>query len=170
MSTAKRYALPLDLRNADADFRERFWSKVDRRGPDECWEWIAYRKPNGYGQFTIRKGVYMTASRVSLALSNGPLAARMVACHTCDNPPCVNPAHLFAGSGSDNAYDSVAKGRANRAHGEATPSAKLTEAQVREIRTYGAYRGVNTDLASRYGVSTTTIRKIRTREKWSRVA
>lgn len=169
--TRSLFAQPLDFTAADETFRERFWSKVDRRGPGECWLWLAYRKPNGYGQFTVVKGTFMTASRVAMALTIGrPLLQGELACHTCDNPPCVNPSHLFPGSGSVNAFDSVEKGRANRAKGIAHPSAKLTEEQVREIRTHSDRFGLAEELGRSYGVAGNTIRSIRNGSNWGHVA
>lgn len=167
----RRFATGLDLTGVDQAFLDRFWSKVDQRGPDECWPWIAYRKPEGYGQFTLVKGTYITASRISLALSLGrPLATGEIACHRCDNPPCCNPAHLFVGSVLDNAMDSVNKGRARRAKGESTPSSKLTEEQIREIRAYPDRYGLLAELGRQYGVAANTIRSIRLGQKWSHVA
>lgn len=88
-----------------------FWAKVKKGKPDECWEWCGSRSDKGYGVFCT-KGEHYIASRVSLQLSLGtPLPLNMQACHKCDNPPCVNPAHLFLGTNDDNIADMVAKGR-----------------------------------------------------------
>jgi hypothetical protein len=158
----------LDLAS-EAGFADRFWSKVDMLG--DCWLWLAHRKPQGYGQFTLRKGKFVGAHTVAWSLTYGePIRAGHVVCHRCDNPPCVNPAHLFLGTPSDNAYDSVAKGRANRARGVDHPSARLTEADIRYIREATNYRGLLRDLAADFGVSRTTIAKIRRGEYWRHVA
>lgn len=91
---------------------ERFWEKVDKRGPDECWPWNASRDKNGYGHFGIGNGRTTRAHRVSWQLANSSeIPAAMLACHTCDNPPCVNPAHIFIGTMADNLQDASAKGR-----------------------------------------------------------
>jgi hypothetical protein len=79
---------------------------------------VAHCKPNGYGQFTVSKGLFYGAHAVSYALAYGAIPPNMSICHHCDNPPCVNPDHLFMGTQSDNAFDMLAKGRANRSRGE----------------------------------------------------
>ena len=168
MSGRQRFASALDLTTADESFTERFWSKVDRRSEDACWPWLAYCKPNGYGQFVLRKGVFVTASRVALALSLGrPLATGEVACHACDNPPCCNPAHLFAGTQVENTLDCVTKGRKNSARGERHPSAKLSDSDVLAILAEPSYYGVTRALARRYGVTDSVIRRIRLRTLWT---
>jgi hypothetical protein len=91
---------------------ERFWPKVDKRGPDECWPWKSCRRPNGYGSISVPGGATLSAHRLSWELANGrPVPEGLVVMHACDNPGCVNPAHLSVGTFSDNARDSAAKGR-----------------------------------------------------------
>lgn len=90
---------------------ERFWSKVDRRGPSECWLWLPPAQRDGYGQFVPTPKKPQRAHRYSYELHFGPIPPRMWVLHRCDTPLCVNPAHLFTGSPSDNARDMVAKGR-----------------------------------------------------------
>lgn len=99
---------------ANAIAEARFWSKVDRRGPDECWPWRGRVNPDGYGLFDLGKTA-TTAHRVAWELSNGePIPKDLLGCHTCDNPPCVNPAHLFIGTIADNNRDRTTKGRDGR--------------------------------------------------------
>lgn len=112
---------------------ERFWEKVDRRGPDECWEWQANRTKSGYGAFQIGNRPHR-ASRVAYELTYGPIPEDMSVCHSCDNRACCNPAHLWIGTNKDNMMDMHAKGRANRPNGEKHHKAKFTNAQVREMR------------------------------------
>src|ERR1044072_2899631 len=89
---------------------DRFWSKVDKKGEDECWEWKGYRKPNGYGQFKKdRKKVY--AHRFVKSLQVRQLTSEDVCCHICDNPICVNPHHIEVQSQAWNVRDCWNKGR-----------------------------------------------------------
>lgn len=97
-------------------FEQRFFSKVDVRGDDECWPWTACccahgKARLGYGRFGLFRGRVMTAHRVSYLLAVGEVPDHLFVCHDCDNPPCCNPAHLWAGTGKQNAADRDAKGR-----------------------------------------------------------
>ncbi len=94
------------------DFLARFWQKVDVRGPEDCWLWTGARHYKGYGEFVVLPRRKMKASQVSWILANAAdIPPGLLACHSCDNPPCVNPAHLFLGTNHENILDSVAKGR-----------------------------------------------------------
>lgn len=109
-----------------------FWAKVDKLGPDECWIW---QGSGGRGYRTFRAaGRNLIPSRLSYALANGDAPTHLDVCHSCDDPRCVNPAHLYAGTRRRNARDMVEKGRCNAARGVRAGKAKLKPEQVYEIR------------------------------------
>lgn len=91
----------------------RFWHKVDRNGPNGCWLWLGMKvsAKKRYGRILIA-GRLVAAHRVAWVMTNGAVPKGMRVCHDCDNPPCVNPSHLFLGTHQDNMDDMVAKGRA----------------------------------------------------------
>lgn len=128
-----------------------------------CWEWRGGRQWNGYGTVSI-DGRDHIASRVAFEVWVRRLGPDEIACHTCDNPPCINPAHLFAGSYGDNARDSARKGRAAglRLFGERNNNAKLTNEQVKQIRR-GLRSGRETQraIAARFDVSESHVSSIK---------
>jgi hypothetical protein len=97
----------------DAEVRARFWANVDRRTPDECWPWIGAKRGTRTIVGCLRVGnASPNAPRISLYLDGrDPPDGKPLACHTCDNPICVNPRHLWWGSNTDNMRDASAKGR-----------------------------------------------------------
>lgn len=147
-----------------------FRSRIEVRG--ECHEWTGRRSPAGYGNFHILGGSY-GAHRFSWMIANGPIPAGLVICHACDNPPCVRPEHLWLGTLEDNTADCMAKGRFRLGEhwkqepagfvrsGEQSPWAKLSDAEVAEIRAfYHRYHPKQAWLARKYGVSRATINGI----------
>jgi hypothetical protein len=132
-----------------------------------CWEWQARAEINGYGTFTVRSGVQRLVHRLAYEIHAGePPPKGLVVRHRCDNPKCVNPDHLELGTHAENMRDKVSRGRQVR--GERSPSAKLTEDQVREIRS--APEGQGRTLARKFGISNTQVSKIKNGHAWQHVA
>jgi hypothetical protein len=122
---------------------------------DGCRVWVGAHNDHGYGQ-TTWNGRIVYVHRLAYELHYGPIPKGMYVCHHCDNPPCFRPEHLFAGTNSDNQRDAVAKGRKPR--GEQHLGARLTDAQVEEIR---ATTGNQREIAERYGVSQSLVSRLR---------
>ncbi len=129
----------------------RFWAKVEKS--DGCWLWIA--ATNGhYGKISSSEKPHRTllAHIVSYELHHGPVPGGKFVCHTCDNPLCVRPDHLFAGTPQENNDDMAAKERSSRA---------LTSEQANEIRArYVPHVILQRDLAAEYRVGEGTIRAV----------
>ena len=148
--------------------REYFWSKVNVRHPNFCWDWQS-TKVKGYGKVYLGNTVKTNlAHRIAYMMRNGVIDSNQCVCHHCDNPACCNPYHLFAGNQADNMADKKQKGRAPK--GEAIKTSKLTPKQVLEIRAIhknGIARKVHT--ANTFGVSARAVSKILNSESWRHV-
>lgn len=155
---------------SDEEVVKRFWEKVENVGGDGCWIWTAFRNLGGYGKFASKTNTF--AHRLSWIIANGPIPTGMIVCHRCDNPACVNPAHLFLGSHADNVADKMRKGRGRWKvhHGEQHGMHVLSESDVLEIRRLfdGEY-GTQAKLARRFGVSKMQISRIVRRERWTQL-
>lgn len=153
--------------------QERFWAKVDKSaGPDGCWLWTASLGASGYGQFSY-DGRMRRAHHVAWFLEHGEWPLRgMSVCHRCDNPICVNPAHLFVGTQADNLQDMRRKGRARPAdaqpkmRGEDHPQARLTSDIVRAIRQDAASGMSSRAVGDKYGIQPRHARSIISRRLW----
>lgn len=138
---------------------EDVWKYVDRRGPDECWPWLGARRRRGYGTFCINLRNYV-ATRFIYELVHGVDPGELLVCHSCDNPPCVNPAHLFLGTDQDNVLDMHRKGRAR------PPRGKLTAEDIRQIRTLVAAGQTQVAVAAQFGVSSPHVSRIARGASW----
>ena len=148
------------------------WSRIEKRGSDDCWPWTGSKNSAGYGQFGLRGKNYY-AHRTVCVLAHGPAPRGAHALHSCDNPPCCNPAHLSFGTARDNLSDMWRKGRqqdyANVQRGEARHNAKLNPRKVREIRA-DLYMGASTrGIARKFGVSQGVILQISSGKTWQHV-
>ncbi len=163
--------------------QELFWKNVTKS--DGCWTWNRRKDEDGYGRVTLN-GITVQAHRVSFVLSNGSkdgifrFPKGLCVCHSCDNPPCVNPDHLFLGTHRDNKIDSFRKNRSNNEHlrfwwksdkrGEANPSRKLGNKDVIAIRKLSSENHLpQRKIAKCFGVSQALIGQILRRENWTHI-
>lgn len=149
----------------DSDYR-RFMSKFEPDGPDGCWLWTAGCFSTGYGQFHMQdsegKNRNVGAHRVSYEMCKGKIPDGHFVRHTCDNPGCINPAHLVSGTPKQNSQDMVRRSR--QASGERHGMSQLTEEEVLSIRASSLSQ---TELAQQYGVTQSTIWLIVHNKKWT---
>lgn len=143
----------------------RFWGQVDRRTQAECWLWQGRKDKSGYGRYD-RKGVYVYPHRVAWLFTHGAIPSEMEVAHHCDVRNCCNPSHLFLATHEENMLD--CKNKRRHVHGERSHHAKLTHAQVLEIRrdykyekakkgVRRIYRSNAFALAQKYGVSSVVV-------------
>lgn len=146
-----------------------FWDRVIVRGDNECWGWSGPKMLDGRGQMSFGNRT-MTAPNIMLTISAGK--SDQHALHTCDNPECVNPRHLYWGSPKDNARDMVDRNRMNlyersgRISGSKNPMSKLNEDQVDYIRNELRNGAVGRMLAVQFDVSPATISLIKSGKNW----
>lgn len=157
---------------SDSDIN-RFWEKVSIQESDTCWIWLAAKDYDGYGKFVV-KGKSYYAHRVAYMIDVGIIPNNLCICHTCDNPSCVNPNHLFLGTPADNIHDMDAKGRRKTTKGQSFTSgesngqAKLTRNDIQTIRSlYDTGEYFQDDLAEMFNVSRSCISKITRLVRWT---
>ena len=148
------------------DHAERFWGKVDRRGPDDCWNWQRGCFSTGYGGFSLN-GVNVGAHVVAYELANGPIDPKLcrrteaVVMHSCDNKTCCNPAHLSLGTQLENNQEIEQRNRVQAYRGR-----KLKPEQVKAIRNDPRK---HKEIAVWYGLHRETVSRIKRRKRWANV-
>lgn len=147
--------------------KDLFLKQIEKT--NRCWIWRgSLNKQTGYGRIQIN-GKRMGAHRFAYSIFKGDLVDGLFVCHTCDNPTCVNPDHLFLGSSLANIADCIIKGRNTK--GEKHGSHKLTENDVREMRRlYATGKHTQKSLAERYGIDRPYTTKIINRRQWKHVS
>ncbi len=142
---------------------ERFWNKVKKT--ETCWLWQGAKSGNGYGSIK-HNGKMISTHRFAYEMANGPIPDGLCVLHRCDVRACIRPDHLFLGTNLDNSRDMFAKGRAKPPKGDAHPTAKLTEAQVRSII---ADDRMQRQIADDLGVSKATVCLIKQGKTWRHI-
>jgi hypothetical protein len=152
--------------------RERFWDKVRVGSADKCWEWQGARYPNGYGFLFAgslygRNVRYVKAHRLSWEIANGEVPEGFCVLHHCDNPPCVNPAHLYVGTRADNARDRGVRNRGKEQRGGQNDNAKLAETDVRAIIAALKLGETQMSISTRFGIKQPQVSRIKNRQSWA---
>lgn len=151
--------------------RARFWTCINRNGPipphvpeiGRCWEWIRAKCPDGYGRMRVGDRVAYS-HRVSWAIHFGQPPLDRLVCHKCNNPACVNPAHLFLGTNQENCDDKVRKNR--QSSGKRGGRRKLTGIKVDEIKALCSAGATHKSVASKFGVCRSTVDRIVAGKIW----
>ncbi len=161
---------PTELLNQkEIDLFERFWSKVDIPDLFSCWIWKGYKlKDKRYGKFWYQSRDWF-AHRLSWLITYGDIPENMCVLHKCDNPKCINPAHLFIGTNNDNVHDMVKKHRNSCGVGIKNSHAKLNEELVIGIRIMRQCEYSYGIIANLYNVTPSTIRDIDKHRTWKHI-
>lgn len=154
--------------NTDRVWEPRFWAKVDKRGPDECWPWLGTKQLRmRYGKMRVGTQ-HISAHRISWMIAHDQeIPGGMVVLHSCDRGDCVNPAHLSLGTQKQNIQDCWERGR-HDLRGERNTMAKLTDDAVRAIRANPEGLSMR-DMAERHGVSKSLICVVWQGKRWAHV-
>ncbi len=148
----------------------RFWPNVDKRGPDECWNWTASRQgTNAMYGVVFMNGRKVGAHRVSWILNNGEIPEGLEVCHKCDNPLCCNPAHLWLGTHQQNMHDRTAKKRNNSPTGSRNFNCRLKESDIPKILHLKKQGVSDINIGNKFGVSGPTINGIVKGWRWKQV-
>lgn len=149
---------------------DRFWKYVDKNGENGCWVWTGTLDVNKYGVYSINHILYK-AHRASYFFKHGFIDEKLSCCHTCDNPSCVNPDHLWMGTQAENTKDRDRKGRTRTGHlyGDDNPGAKLTSDEVLAIREMRANGAKIPELSKMFGVCKSKIYQIIKRQCWKHI-
>jgi lambda repressor-like predicted transcriptional regulator len=148
----------------------RFLEKVDKNVPNGCWNWVYGVVGGGYGGFWYKNKMYR-AHRFAYELFKGSIPEGLYVCHSCDNPGCVNPEHLWLGTQKENLEDAVRKRRMSREDriGTKNWNAKLTISKVKEARELWKFGNTIRSLACKYGVSYESMRNALNGITWKHV-
>jgi DNA-binding XRE family transcriptional regulator len=175
----------LCYRTYKADRVARFWEKADKGEGDTCWQWRGATTKKGYGTYRIIDNGHprmIGAHCFAFLLAGGTIPSGTEVCHVCDNPACINPSHLWVGTHQENMKDASVKGRIQcgdlhytrrmpeKTYGSKNSQARLTEAQVRTIRSRAMHGTTHNEMAVQFHVSRPTISMIVEGRTWKHIA
>ena len=168
----KNSTAPISLNELPESKISYFWSRVSKKSDSECWQWTGEHTSLGYGRVSIGSAKTrrrIVATRVSYFLHYGIDPKEKFVCHKCDNPPCVNPLHLFLGTSKQNMQDAKRKNRTLKGARHPRPNAVISPEIVREIRSRKA-QGEHVDkIADRFNVSVSSVYKVCGNLRWQHI-
>lgn len=148
--------------------RERL-EKFTKINPDtECWIWAGSKNKKGYGQIHF-EGKTRIAHRVSYEINIGGIPKNILVCHSCDNPSCINPSHLFLGTNLDNSNDKFSKGRGRALIGQENGNSKLSTDEVIKIKSMLKNNESSYSIARKFNVKGETVLSIKNKLTWSHI-
>jgi hypothetical protein len=134
-----------------------------------CWNWVATKDRDGYGLLTHHRGKQIRAHRASYEFHVAKIPVGLLVCHSCDNPSCINPNHLFVGTSKENTRDMLDKNRRPVLRGERHPNAKLTNVQVTQIKQLRSENRLLKDIANQFNISFQTVSSITKGTTWNNI-
>jgi hypothetical protein len=134
-----------------------------------CWNWVATKDRDGYGLLTHHRGKQIRAHRASYEFHVAKIPVGLLVCHSCDNPSCINPNHLFVGTSKENTRDMLDKNRRPVLRGERHPNAKLTNNQVTQIKQLRSENRLLKDIANQFNISFQTVSSITKGTTWNNI-
>jgi hypothetical protein len=134
-----------------------------------CWNWTASKDKDGYGVLSHHRGKQVRAHRASYEFHVGAIPQKLLVCHSCDNPSCINPKHLFLGTPKENTHDMIKKDRRPVLRGASHPNAKLTDDQVAQIKQLRGEGRLLKGIANQFNISFQTVSSITKGTTWNRI-
>lgn len=148
---------------------ERLWSKINVGSKDECWIWKGAKTTAGYGVLRVNYKPRYTHRLMWMLHNKTNIPKKDCICHSCDNPPCCNPAHLFLGSQADNLKDARDKGKMEMARGINHHATELSEDDIRQIRYLGQTKMTHKDIGERFGTTRMSVNDIIHKRTWAHI-
>ncbi len=146
----------------------RFWKKISKDGENGCWKWLNAKDKDGYGKIRVQ-ATDMRAHRLSWIIHRGQIPESSLILHTCDNPECTNPEHLYAGSNTNNMQDREARNRIQHFKGEDCNFSTLTSELIIKIREMRSAGGKQLEIANLFGISRPHVSAICSRKVWKHI-
>jgi hypothetical protein len=171
--TIAKYINKFGLNKSKLNYKEKFWTYVDKKSNNKCWEWKKSLTKTGYGKYWYNNKCHLS-HRLAYIFAFGNIPQNKFVCHKCDNPKCCNPNHLFLGTPKQNTDDMIRKQRqqnySNVLYGENHPRAKLNNNDIKEIRFLHKNKLMKVkEIAKKFNISIPTLECIIYNKTWKHI-